>query len=433
MRKNKGQVLVGALLILAVLAIIVPIMVMYVRNEAKWSVKQGQNSNAFQLAEAALERGHQKATESTTTWKSLMDGQALPGFNASTPTAYTELPGGSYVVYITSGPGPQSITIIGLGRDKNGATSKEVRAVKAVYGNAYNSRAVTYEVATAVYMSGNNVQVEWGGIVSHGTATIADKLHPTYRAVAGIDLDTNGPWPLNNDPNNWWWHSYDTTVPPFPTINTEAYKALAIGPDPAHPLKDHCNNNFYTAGSYDKKSFTDCNKKQDNGNTYYIGGNWSDFNSAFTGNIIVMGDLAFSNGKQPSVDAYDAVVPPFAWKEYCNDWAAYQAYDTYAVGKPACFGSLNYNYQASGVTYNIAPSIHGFVYVAGNFSIPNGGGNSNLLHGVLLVKGVADVQSNSHAHVYFDSSTMAGIQVLSYGAPRVSWGDTVYKWPSSLP
>ena len=71
MRKDKGQVLVGVIVFLLVLAVIVPAMVLYVQNEARWSVKQQQNTNAFQLAEAAIDIGYQKVTESTSTWASI--------------------------------------------------------------------------------------------------------------------------------------------------------------------------------------------------------------------------------------------------------------------------------------------------------------------------------------------------------------------------
>ena len=67
MKNRKAQVLLGVIVLLVVLAILIPTMVKYVQHEAKWSVKQGQNTNAFQLAEAAVDRGYQKIAESTAT------------------------------------------------------------------------------------------------------------------------------------------------------------------------------------------------------------------------------------------------------------------------------------------------------------------------------------------------------------------------------
>ena len=74
MKRENGQVLVGVILIMLILAVLVPVMVLYTQNEAKWSVKQTQNMAAFQLAEGGIDRGYRKVSESTTTWAALMAG-----------------------------------------------------------------------------------------------------------------------------------------------------------------------------------------------------------------------------------------------------------------------------------------------------------------------------------------------------------------------
>ena len=417
MQKRKGQLLVGAILLVAVLAIIIPVMVMYVQNEAKWSVKQGQNSNAFQLAEGALDRGYQKVIESTQSWKAVQAGQALPGMSMN--TSYTDLGGGTYAVSVTSGPNLGEVTITGVGRDK---MNKEVRALKAVYANQTLSD-ISLQADGGVSMNGNNIEVEWGSVSSPNSISILGKTYPSYWSAGAIDKDTNGAALFNCDtPNCWWWHSYYPNLPPTPSIDFEAYKssAIASGNDP-------CGRAYYQPGDFDE------NCTSLTGKPYYIAGNWTKFRSAIVGAVIVRGNLSFHNGGNPQVGAYAATVPPAAWKQYCNDWAVYQAYDAYANGKPACFGNINDSYRASGVIKVINPGIHGFVYVGGNFTLPNGGGCSDLLHGSIIVKGIADISSNSHCRIYYDPNVAMDILTTDVNIERQSWQDTTTPWPAALP
>lgn len=411
-----GQVLVGVLALLLVLMIIVPAMVKYIQGEASWSTKQARNTDAFQLAEAAVDRGYQKVTESTTTWQSVQNGTQQLGFHFDRD--YTELPQGDYTISITSGPGTQVVTIIGIGRD---AMHKEVRALQVIYANAAMSN-ISIMGVNGVDMSGKNVEVEWGSVVSQKTITIGSKLHPSFYSAASIDLDSNGATPPNCDgPNCWWWHSYYGNTPPTPNVDFAAYKSSAQASG-----NDSCGNAYYQSGNYSGS----CDDTQ--GKTYYIEGNWTSFKSGIVGNVIVLGNMSWTAGKQDTVGAYNATMPAYAWKQYCNDWSVYQAWDPAAVAQPACFGSLNNSYAASGVTVNISPAIHGFVYVGGTLSIPNGGGSSDLVHGVILVQGSADINTNSKAHIYYDNSIAMNTFTTKILLTRTSWQDLPGSWPSGL-
>ena len=55
-RSRRGQVLAGVVLIVMVLLIIVPAMVMWVREESRSSVKDRKSTVAFNLAEAGTDR-----------------------------------------------------------------------------------------------------------------------------------------------------------------------------------------------------------------------------------------------------------------------------------------------------------------------------------------------------------------------------------------
>ncbi|KAF0127179.1 MAG: hypothetical protein FD189_468 [Elusimicrobia bacterium] len=416
-----------ALVLLVVLAIIVPVMVTYVRNEANWSVKQGQSSNALQLAEAALDRGFQKVIESTATWKALQAGQTFPGFVLD--TAYTELPGGSYAVAVTSGPHTGEVTIVGVGRDR---MNREVRALKAVYLNDVLSE-ITIQADNGVTMSGNNVQVEWGAVASPKDVDINGKIHPSFWSAANIKnsdsvvhRDNNGPTPPNCDsPNCWWWHSYYTDLPPSPQIDFAAYRssAIASGNDP-------CGRPYYQPGNFSN------NCTSNTGKPYFIEGNWTNFRSAVAGAIIVMGNLTFQNGVPLQLGARNARVPPKAWKQYCNNWSHYL--DDYDPGlkiptpPPACFGDINTSYAPTGLTKSINPAIHGFVYVGGNFTPPTGGGSADLIHGSIMVKGAANITTNSQCRIYYDPQVAANIMTIGLNLSRKSWEAIVLPWPSGL-
>ena len=420
MRQSRGQILIAVIIMLLFLAVIIPAMVKFVQDEARWSVKQGQNSNAFQLAEAAVERGYQKITESTTTWNQAWHGTALSGFRFN--TTYRDLEGGTYTISVTSGPsdmGEQAVTILGMGRDRYG---KEVRTIKAVYANTAYDNSPVITAVHGVDMSGNNCNVEWSPIMSLDFINIASKQHPSFWGAGAVDIDANGASPPNCDsPNCWWWHSYYSDIPPFPPIDFAAYysSAQASGISP-------CGKPYLTVGN----TSGDCD--DNTGKPFYVTGDWTGFGGTVNSTIIVLGNFSWSNGKTGALATYNAKLPATAWKNYCNDWTAYQAYDTYAAAKPACFGSLSNPYKAVNKYWPVSPAVHGLVYVGKDFTMPNGGGNSDIIHGMLYIQGQANVSTNSHGHIYYDPDIVANIMMTTITLTRVSWQDVVMPWPAGL-
>ena len=430
MSQRRGQLLVGVLILMMVLAIIVPTMVTYLQNEAKWSVKQGQNSNAFQLAEAAVDRGYQKLTESTGTWKSLQQGNSFQHFRFD--KAYGELPGGTYAIAITSGPDVEQATVIGIGRDKN---LKETRALRAVFANSLMGNAAIH-ANSGVTMTGSNVDVEWGSIMSPRTIDIGGKLHPSYYSASSIIVGgvTYGPNDSHCDsPNCWWWKSYDPNVQSLSFIDFSSYESSAAASG-ATPSCYQGSGKSKTSLWYKTVGDVDGGCTDLEGKTFYVTGNWDNFDGKIVGNVIVLGNLTFQNGALTTLSNYAATVPKTAWKNYCNDWAAYKDYEPSNAAveliKP-CFGSINSSYQASGATYTIGPAVKGFMYVGGNLSLPNGGGNSGILHGAIVVNGAADVNTNAHGRIYYDNTVAANILVTRVVLTRYSWQDVVLEWPSA--
>ena len=417
MKNEKGQILVVVLLILVIAATLVPVMVLYTMRQSNWTNGQTRSTHAFHLAESGIEKGYYEISVATLTWVNLQKGTLISGFQCD--TAYTDVTGGRYCVSITSGPSTQEATITSIGID---SMSKQVRAIQAVYANSVLSN-IGIQAANGVDMSGNNDNVEWGAIVSPKAITINSKSHPTYWSAGSIDKDTNGASPPNCDqPNCYWWHSYYSNIPPMPAIDFSFYKssAIASGTDP-------CGYKYYIPASSTPWT-NNCNDSS--GKPRYVEGDWTSYSSAIVGTIIITGSMSWSNGSQPSVTSYNATLPPQAWKQYCNDWSAYTAYDG-SFPFSGCTTTPT-GYQRTGITSNISPSIHGLLYVGGNFSIPNGGGNSDLLHGVIIIQGTANISTNSHGHIYYDQNAASNVQTTTILLSRQSWQDVLVGWPSGL-
>ena len=78
-RPRRGQILVGAILLMLMLLIMVPAMVQWVQQESRLSVKDRKATTAFNLAETAVDRGYWKAKSSTGTIAQTMAGMSLAG------------------------------------------------------------------------------------------------------------------------------------------------------------------------------------------------------------------------------------------------------------------------------------------------------------------------------------------------------------------
>lgn len=420
---ERGQVLAIVVVLLVVVSIMVPVMVMYTQREAAWTAKQGANTTAFHMAEAGIEKGFMAISLSTLTWRNLQDGTLLTNYQFD--RKFTDLSGGGfYAISITSGPDAEQATIIAIGRDPLG---RETRALKAVYANATLGNTAIMG-GNGVDQSGNNMEVEWGAVISPGPVTArAGVLHPQFWSADNVvNLDTNGSTAPNCDsPNCWFWHSYYANIPPMPTIDFNFYKSSAqsSGSGPCGA--------YYTNGS----RTGDC--ADTTGNPYYVEGSWTNFGgSDIRGAVIVQGNFSTTNGSLGS-NSRTVNVPRQAWKQYCNDWSYYLTnYNsdawlstTYPTSCPGLYSSY---LSPSTMTATIAPVFQGLLYVGGDFTGPTGGGNTELIYGIVFVRGQVYLNSNSHVIVYYDSAVTQAIQTTQVILSRQSWQDVLRDWPSGL-
>lgn len=412
-----------ALLLLALMSVLVPLLVFYAQTESKWAVRETQFTTAFHLAEAATERGYFKLSQSTGNWMSIQAGAPLSGYNFD--VKYTDIPGGEYAIYISSGSGEGTAIIIGIGRETK---QNLVRTVQVDYiQNALGNVAIMG--GQGVSITGNNYKVEWGAVVSQQSLTVGDRDYPQFWSGGTIDKDTTSPgsWPPNCDqPDCCQWHSFSKDVPPLPSIDLNFYKSSATAS--GTPSDSDCGSSYYITGN---QTWSGCNDSS--GKTYYITGNLT-VNStgggnSVEGNVVVLGNLNLSNGNF-GTGARTVYLPQKAWKQYCNDWAHYQAFDT---GEPSSFPGLDSDYlSASTVTVSLDKIfVYGFLYVGGNL-VQGGGGGSGSVVGTAFIVGTSTLNASSNVTIYYNADIQASLKTTRIILSRTSWKEILQEWPTGL-
>ncbi|MFA6030307.1 MAG: hypothetical protein WC969_10670 [Elusimicrobiota bacterium] len=407
---QSGQVLAAVLLILVILTTLIPLMVLYTQREAKWTEKQAQNTTAFHLAESGIEKGFRALTTSTITWANLTNlGTQINGFRFD--VAYSDVPGGTYAVSITSGPQSKQATIISIGKDRY---NKEVRAIQAVYGqNTLGNVAI--EAVRGVNLTGANTQVEWGAVVSKLPIITNSRVWPQFWSAGSVDQDTDGSAGVNcDDPNCVQWHSY-ATLPPQPEISIEVYRDSA-----------NATSTYYSASQNWSSGYT-----YTGGGTVFVEGNVSSAKKVnILGNLIVTGNFTTATGVWGEGTA-TVRMPREAWKQYgrnATSWTHYRTWDTTLTAFP---GKDSTYYYTSGTQSGSKWGVRGFMYVGGNFTTSGGGGGTDI-YGAMLVNGSCVLDANSPVVVYYDEEASKNIITRNIILNRVSWQDLVRSWPTGL-
>ncbi len=396
-RTRDGQIIIGAIVLLVVLAILVPSIITYVQNEGRWTQKEERTTMAFQLAEAGVERGFQQVIQSTTVWASLQAGGTIANYNFD--QKYSDLPGGTYEVRVLKGVGTQTVAITGVGRDN---AQKELRAITAIYANSASNAAIYAEGGLTLT---SNPSVEWGPVFSPASIT-STQAHPRFYSSGSISLDSNGATPPNTDNIQWW--SYYPNLPPAPQIDLQSYLSSATA-------QGHYYNTSQTFSLGDITG------------TYYIDGDLTmQPHNFLTGNLIVTGNFTLQGNAANG--SYTATLPTNAWKEYGNDWASYRS--TYDGSAPATFPGVNGTYSHGTLTCAIDKVVvHGFMYVGNSFSI-TGGGNC-CVHGSMYV-GDSSSLDGSHVKIYYDDTLT--ILTKNVSLARSSWQEiTGCSWTGANP
>ncbi len=428
---SPGQVLIGAIVLLLIAAILVPVMVSYVQNEARWTEKQQKTSAAFHLAEAATERGYWRVSLSTNPTMDI----PISGYNLD--LAYADIPGGAYAVGIGS-DSARDIIITGLGRD---AQKKEIRAIQIVYAasGTFNNSVYNFGGNELEFESGATA-VEWGPIYSQADITGTAKTYPRLYSPQTI-TGYVGSCPASpcTDSIHYWGCSCAPYLP-APAIDFNYYKQQAQSAGAAPP---GCNTSSYGGNdpAYYRANndgyFKNC--QDTSGHVYYLASGNAHFSSAGQKNFIV-GDLIIPvsgmeiDGAVGS-GSYSAAVPPSAWKEYglnATTWSHYQTFDPAAPSYSSLWPTpgLNGTYQST-ASYNLNDvMLHGLLYAGGSVEIS--GGANNVIHGALILAGA---EFGGGFTLYYDNAAAGRIHLSSKPTyNRTSWKELPGQgWPSGLP
>lgn len=464
-KKRKSVVLVAAVLAFLVFLIAVPVIVNIVRQDTRFSVKTKRQSVAFNLAEAAVERGYWKIKNSTSTFQSVMDGNTLTGYNFD--VIYNDIPGGTYRISITSGPAARSVTIIGEGRD---STTKETRAIKAIFENKTLYSPI---ITNGNFTSSQFLAAFWGPIMAQGNFSLTDanaaKRYFPRKYARGVvtghgsyTRDVNGPSPPNTD-NVEWWSMYEY-VPELPKLDFTTLRSSAAATNTLnrYDLKSDYNGSpcKTTTGPLGHP-YSICKKIPLQPSTYtaqdlvwywdgdviiqgYEGcsGNCSFLsactNHGFKGIVVVRGNMTLRSAgcyKFTGHVPVDAHLDHYKLLKNTYDTAANNEYPAdigYQVNKTTFnFGTETFRpWPGESSSWVNTVGVRGFTYVGGTLNIVGPWGFTDFV-GVVWV--VGDVTSsggsgNSFCGVFYDDTLE--LPTLNVVLIRKSWQEIS---PSSLP
>jgi hypothetical protein len=411
MKNRKGFILPTVVLVFVFLMIIIPVMVKWVQEDTRISTKDQRSSLAFNLAEAAVDRGYWKVKSSTGTFYGVMAGAALAGYNFD--AVYSDISGGTYRVSVSSGPGAYQITVLGEGRDLNRG---ETRALKVVYQNASVPGAV---IAGGMFSAFGASTVHWGPVMAMNDITVTGAAlnvhHPRKLSKQVVRPYDSSLSPPNTDGLEWW-SDYD--VPELPQFDFATMRASAAATGTLNCNGMPKNTNGYITPC--NSTCVSCNVSQiyndvryNKGYTWYWDNSVGINGTGIRGTFIVRGDYSIngSAGYVPGILS----VPSDAWQEY-------QKLDTAASNEyPADTGL-----KSNAATYALGTSLanYGFVYVGGDYD-EHGGSD---IFGALWV--VGNFTGHGNTVIYYDSSLR--LPTLNVVLTRLSWEETspsVQAWP----
>jgi len=431
---RKANILVISILITLVAAIIIPLMIMHIQNESKWTLKESRSTTAYHLAEAGQDKAVWYLAQSQTHWMDALSGNPISGYNGD--VQYSDISGGLYTIKITSGPLAYQVTVITKGRD---TSTNEVRTIKAVYSGA---ALLSGMIAQGGFDYHPGFTVYWGQVVSFTSInqTGTPAYHPIKVSKGAVTPWDSDPAPPNSDPvKNYTSYSESLTEPPV--VDFDYYRAKAkatICPDPS---KIGGGSNGGQTATWKETGYFDGTKEvkfkdytfncstcvffMEQSNVKTDGNGYLRLEAmiVYTGNIHI-----HAKGANP----YTISVPTDAWKQYTSATVSnpYGPGDTAAVDEYP--GDCGYHtvcptytipvtkYDGTG---NTGMTFHGFLYA---YSFDCSGGNNSQVGQILIGPGGTTLNTMV---IYFEPTVSTNVHYKKSQFARESWDEIVSTWP----
>lgn len=411
---SKGQTIVAAIALIAVFAILIPVLIFTLQNETKQTIKEKKTTSAFHAAEAGIDRAKWKLNETSYNWNTIINGGSFPGYTGTTPydvypDTFSDKPNSQYKVNILKNGPAAEVVIRSIGRD---ITNNEVRALEVVL--------VQNKIDSVLVVDGYidwrpNLNIHWGPAVSY-TSIALNNSSPHYprkfsaSMISPLDSD---PAPLNTD-NKEYWAFQDLGDKPrvdlgyYANLAKQSRVPIGLGTDrikkvcgSGDPVADPLGSGYFTEGIKFSGNYNFSNSTS----VIYSKGK-IDFQarSFVDAQAIIAENEMDINGSNNNV-AYLATVPPNAYLEY--------------MAMPIAYAFPG----ASSTTCIINNCVaHGLLYCGNSFT--NASGNGSLC-GVLMVKENASVNTTT---IYYDQNIATNIRLIKAGFRQKYWKEITAQW-----
>lgn len=446
-RGEPGQALIVAVALLVFLLIVVPALVSLVVRESKDVIRSKEQSAAYDLAEAGIERGLWKLQDDPG-YFDLLSSAAIAGY--AFDRTYSDLPStgtpaGAYAVLLSSYSlfadavsGQTERVITAVGRD---ALRRETAAVELVVETPAVAHAPLE--AQSVGLVGTGV-VHWGPIISLSSMSFSGAAIRRYPRKYARGSITAGPSDTDTDPAE---PNYDTDSPAphseFWSFNEPPGVADPPGVDvPYYRWLAQCSSCAVAAGYpggglYYPSSVVVNNAKDTQQTVRFAEGSLKFTGCVATqGVIVAVGSLNFAAGPcnvgQAPPGRYPQTVPIPT-----SAWMDYRKIDTPAAGEyPGDLGGpgsggLSPAYVFGGPSGNASTSQtishFGFVYAASTW----GGTGGTVIVGAVLAPNDSGAGSGGVRIYYQDDLNIRGPHGTQY--TRVRWERKPGFWPPALP